>query len=756
MANTIKGLTVEIGGDTTKLGKALEDVEKKSRSLSGELGHINKLLKMDPGNADLLAQKQKVLAEAVENTSKRLDTLKEAERQVQAQFERGEVSEEQVRELQREVIACTKKLEGYKNAAKETADAVDNLGKKSKEALEQTAQVNNKLAGGLAKGLGGVGAAAAAAVTALAGTAESTREYRTEMGKLDAAYEASGHSAQTATDTYKTLQSVIGETDQSVEAAQQIALLAESEKDAAAWADMAAGVVGRFGDALQPETFYEAANETLKLGESTGAFTQMLEGCGINVEDFNEKLAACKTEQEKQAYMLSVTQGALGAAGESYKQNSADILASNAANEKWAAGMAQVGAFVEPVMTQVKSFGADLLTMVVPAIQAIGNNLPAIGVALAGVTAAMVAFKVAALAATAASKGMTLAQYAMAAAQKALNVVMSANPIGLIILAITALVTAFMLLWKNCEGFRNFWINLWAKIKAGAQAAIDAVVGFIQSIPGRAQAMLAWFQQLPYKIGHFLGTVMGKVATWAVQLPAKARQAASQFLQAVVSFFTQLPGRMATFLTNAAARVSSWATSLASKGKAAAKSLVDAVVNGVKNLPSKMLETGKNLVKGLWNGVKGMASWVKNKISSFASGILDGFKSTFKINSPSKEMAWMGEGLDEGLAKGIEDNAKQPLKSVQRVASGVLDAAAGEVGGIGFDRQLQQSRTARVASVVAGGVGDTSSLLAKLDGIYERLGRLQMVTDTGALVGEIADKMDAALGNKQLLSARGV
>ena len=71
-SKTIKGLTVEIGGDTTKLGKALKDVEAKSRSLSKELGDINKLLKLDPGNADLLAQKQEVLAAAVENTRKKL------------------------------------------------------------------------------------------------------------------------------------------------------------------------------------------------------------------------------------------------------------------------------------------------------------------------------------------------------------------------------------------------------------------------------------------------------------------------------------------------------------------------------------------------------------------------------------------------------------------------------------------------------------------------------------------------------------
>jgi hypothetical protein len=108
-------------------------------------------------------------------------------------------------------------------------------------------------------GLAAVAAAATAAITGLVAAAETTREYRTEMGKLEAAFSANNHSAETATKTYQTLQGVIGETDQSVEAAQQISLLARSEEDAAKWAGLAAGVVGQFGDALQPETFYEAA-----------------------------------------------------------------------------------------------------------------------------------------------------------------------------------------------------------------------------------------------------------------------------------------------------------------------------------------------------------------------------------------------------------------------------------------------------------------------------------------------------------------
>ena len=397
MANKqIKGLTVEIGGDTTKLGKALEAVEKKSRDLSSELGEINKLLKFDPGNADLLAQKQKVLAEAVENTSKKLDTLKEAEAQVQKQFERGEVSEEQVRALQREILATTKKLNSYEKAAQETADSIDKLGKGSADAKEGAEDVSksskkadkaldnladsadkagkagegmgSKMAGAAKAGIGALAAGATAAIGALVGSAEATREYRGEMGKLDAAFTSSGHSSETATAAYKTLQGVIGETDQSVEAAQQIALLADSEEDVAKWAGLASGVVGKFGDALQPETFFEAANETLKLGEATGAYTQMLEGVGMNVEEFNAGLAACSTEAEKQAYMLEITEQALGEAGKAYEKNNAEVIRANQANEAWTATMAEAGAAVEPILTDVKLLGASLLSDLMPGI----------------------------------------------------------------------------------------------------------------------------------------------------------------------------------------------------------------------------------------------------------------------------------------------------------------------------------------------------------------------------------------------------
>ena len=88
MAQRIKGITVEIGGDTQPLNKALKDVSKTAASLNSELRIIDKLLKLDPTNTTLLAQKQEVLAKSIENTTKKLNALKSAQEQAKAQLER--------------------------------------------------------------------------------------------------------------------------------------------------------------------------------------------------------------------------------------------------------------------------------------------------------------------------------------------------------------------------------------------------------------------------------------------------------------------------------------------------------------------------------------------------------------------------------------------------------------------------------------------------------------------------------------------
>ena len=779
MAGNIKGLTVEIGGDTTKLGKALESVNKQSRNLSSELGQINRLLKFDPGNADLLAQKQDILADAVENTSKKLETLKEAERQVQAQFERGEVSADQVRALQREIVDTEQKLNAYKNAAKETAEAIDDLGKKSGRTAQETADLKNKLADVAGAGLKGIGTAVGAAATALTAAAETTRDYRMEMGKLDTAFTDNGFSSQAATGAYKELVGVLGEYDQSVEAANHLAKLTSNEQELATWTgDILPGVFATFGDSLPIEGLTEAANETAKVGQVTGPLADALNWAGISEDKFNESLAKCTTEQERQKLIMETLSGVYGEASAKYKETNADVIAANQANDAWTASLAQVGAAVEPVLTSVKTMGAELLSNMVPAIQVILNNLPAIGVILAGTAAAFVAFKVAAMAATAATQGMTLAQKAAAAAQAALNVVMSANPIGIVILAITALVAAFMLLWNNSESFREFWINLWEKIKTAALNAADNLkqlpTKIYNSIKDAANRVQKWgddlvlraksaatnflnnvvntLKNIPSRVYSSISGAIQRVASWGSDMVSKAKSAASNFLSGVASTLANIPSRVTSSISGAISAVVNWGSNMVSRARSAMSDLVSGVTSTLSGLPGQFTSMGRNIIQGLINGITGMLGSLYSSIKQGLSGLVNKAKNALGINSPSKVFAdEVGAGIPEGIAMGIEDHMDDPVKAVQHVNSGMLRAAGGEVGGIQLERRLTQTAAATVPTISLGG-----GVAEKLDRILVAIQEGKILTiDGNALVGATAGRFDSTLGQRRALAARG-
>ena len=126
MAENVRGINVVIGADTTKLGRALADVEAKSKSIQSELRQIDRLLKFDPNNTTLLAQKQQLLSEEIENTREKLDRLKSAQQQVNDQFLRGEISAAQYRAFQREIEKTEGQLRILQNRLEETNRVIDN------------------------------------------------------------------------------------------------------------------------------------------------------------------------------------------------------------------------------------------------------------------------------------------------------------------------------------------------------------------------------------------------------------------------------------------------------------------------------------------------------------------------------------------------------------------------------------------------------------------------------------------------------
>ena len=764
----IKGITIQIGGDTTKLGKAMESVNKQGDDLSNELREINRLLKFDPENTELLAQKQKVLAGTINNTAKKLETLREAERQVQRQFERGEASEAQVRALQREIVATEGKLKHYRAEADKSAESTSKLGDEADETGSAFEGLGGKLGNAAKTGIGAVAAGATAVVGALVASAESTREYRTEMGKLTTAFETVGHRTEMAEEAYKRLQGVIGETDQSVEAAQQIALLAESEEDVIQWADLGAGVVARFGDALQPETFFESANETIKLGEATGAYVQLLEGAGYDVEKFNAGLAACTTESEKQAYMLAITDELLGAAADTYRETNAEVIRANEANEAWTTSMAGIGASVEPILTDVKMLGASLLNDLVPGVTSVTDAFRGLINGEEG-SAELVGEALSNLLTDILNKAVELLPTLVNVALSLLTS-LTTTLIGMIPQLVE---TATLLVMAVLNGLTTALPLVAQALVDTIPKLVDAIVaGIPQILDGATLLFLAILDAIPLllpplieSIGPITMTVIDGLIAAIPELITGAVEFLMAIIAAVPILIEQLLPYVSTIvdaitdglldnlplLIDGAVALLFGILEAIPQINAALYSEIPSIVTSIvgallESIPA-LLSAGVQLMEGL---IEGMLNFdVKGALSKVGNGIVNGFKKVFDIHSPSRVMAGIGELLDEGLAVGITDNANAPVNALDKLSGDMLESTEG-LNGMTLERRMTHAFNAGTAGA------PTDGIATKLDQIYKAILSGQVIMlDGKTLVGSTAVQYDTQLGQRRVLAERG-
>ena len=174
-SSKIRGITISFDGDTTKLGKALKDIDSKTRNLDKELGQVNKALKFNPTNVDLWRQKQQLLNEKVTETKNRLDLLKRAQAELDAKG--VDKSSEEYRELQREIITTESKLKNFEGQLRQVGNA--NL----KALSEQFKDVGGKIEG-VGRSLTGVSTAAAGVVAGLGAAAYKAGQAADDLNTL--------------------------------------------------------------------------------------------------------------------------------------------------------------------------------------------------------------------------------------------------------------------------------------------------------------------------------------------------------------------------------------------------------------------------------------------------------------------------------------------------------------------------------------------------------------------------------------------
>lgn len=759
MAGRIEGITVEIGGDVTKLNDALRSVNKQINSTQSALKDVERLLKMDPSNTVLLEQKQQLLAQAVDDTRTKLESLKTAEAQVQAQFQRGEASKEQYQALQREIIATEQKLESLEEAAKKSSVAMQKVGQTANNISEGAGKVASATAPATA-GVLGLGAAVLATVPA-------TEEYRVAQGKLNAAYEAAGYSADTAAKAYNEFYKILGDTDTATEASQLLAKLVTNEQDVTEWTKIAAGVYGTFGDSLPVEGLIEAANETARTGTVTGVLADAInwaakegETFGVTLKEnteaneewnkavleaesaedyFNLALQSCGSEAERNKLIMDTLAGTYDGAAESFYANNEAILESREASAAMQEAMAELATSIAPVVTMATQLAATFLNwfnslssgqqVAIAAILAIIAAISPVATVIGTVSSAIAIFTGAATTGTAAATGLATVMTVLT------------GPVGLVIAAVAAAAAAIILLWNNCEGFRTAVTTAWEVIKQAFQAALewiqatfapvwDAVVQAMQTVFQAFQEALtiAWeaITEVFQVFESFLMDVFG--VTWS-DVFAMLQNVLSTFggvvqtiIQTATTIFTGLINWLtSTFLTwwqSAWSNVINYLTAF--------KDNVVQIIDGVKTIFQGVIDFVTGVFTGdwerAWQGVQDIFRGIFEALEGIVKAPLNGV--IFLLNKAIGFINTFISGINQVIDVINMLGAGIPtIPSIPEIAylakGGILEAGSAVVGENGPELLSLLNGKARVTPLSS--AGNTGSSVPAAAGFNQTL-----------------------------------
>lgn len=310
MANRIKGITVEIGGDTTGLDKALKSVNTSIRTTQSALKDVNRLLKLDPSNTELLAQKQKLLKDAIGATKEKLDALKVAQEQAKQQLENGELGQDKYDALQREIIETEEELRRLQQEAATTSTTlskIDVAGQKMESVGNSIAGAGKKMMG-VTTVIGGVGIAAVktaadfdsamSQVAAVSGATgddfDALRDKAREMGsktKFSAteAAEAMNYMAMAGWKTGDMLDGIEGVMNLAAASGEDLATTSDIVTDALTAFGLTAKDSGHFADILAAASSNANTNVSM-MGETFKYCAPIAGALGFSAEDTAEAI----------------------------------------------------------------------------------------------------------------------------------------------------------------------------------------------------------------------------------------------------------------------------------------------------------------------------------------------------------------------------------------------------------------------------------------------------------------------------------
>lgn len=496
MAGNIKGITIEFDAKTTKLNDALKDIDKKTKDIDGELKQVNKDLKFNPTSVELWRQKQTLLNEKVNETAKRLDVLKQAQKNMDASG--VDKNSAEYRKLQREIIETESKLKTFKGQLKEVGNAslkglsnqFDNLSKKTR---------------GLSMAAGALGGALLANTFSAAKQADEISTLAQQYGvttdeiqKFNYAQNLVDVDTQTMLGSMQKMTKQMGANNS---AFQELGVSitdanGEMRDSTEVWYDVL-GALGKVEnetqrDILAQELFGRSAAELAGIiddgGASLKAYGKEAEDAGIILSE--DGVASANEFNDAMDRLKATLTGDLLKAGASLAQTLVPVL------EKVVGFLAKLFGWFGNLQGPTQAFIlviAGLVAAISPVAGIISTILSLLAVLPPAITAAL-------------------------------------GPIGLVIAAVGALVTAFMYAYEHSEKFRDIVNAVFAKVKEvvvavvenikakfeALKAGIMAVIDFIRSIPEKVRAIVQKIKDF-IKLPHF--SLTGELSLFPPSVP---------------------------------------------------------------------------------------------------------------------------------------------------------------------------------------------------------------------------------------------
>ena len=691
---TLKGITVEIGGDTTKLGDAILKARKSAKDLSGELRGVESLLKLDPTNTVLLAQKQDILAESIAGAKDKLKMLIAAQESMSKQLADGKISPEQYRDFEREIESTRQQLTRLEAAASGTDDAVADVG----DAAEEAGQKAEKASGGWTVLKGTLADLAASAIkTAASAISDTAQEMITGAAEYGDTIDKMSQKMGMSSDAYQEWDFVLQHCGASIEslkpAMKTLATAAESGSDAFAQLGISQEQIA----GMSQEQLFDATIAGLQ-----------------NV-----------TDETQRTYLAGKLLGKGATELGPLLNTSADDVADMRAQ------VHDLGGVMGSDAVKAAAAYQDSLQNMQYAFSGLKNNisgelLPTLTLIMDGITKML----------TGGGDEVAAAVGDLVVSLSGQLTAQSPRMMSVALAFIAALVTGLLsalpdLTGTSVELVGALLLGIAEQLPGIITAAMSALLGIVDKItsPESITLLIQAAMQL------MLALARGLIAA----IPQLIDAVPGIITNLIESFYAMLPEIIGVGIEIVIA-LASGLVSNAGHIIAAVPRLVETIVRGFLASVKSYWDIGEAIVDGIRKGITEQWQRLKADVSNLFTGLVDWIKKLLKIRSPSRVFADIGQnmaaGIGDGWASTIGDINRQIGESLQPQY----------VVGVDMKGLYAQSATLQAAAAPGAG-GDIAAVLERMDRLERAISGMQIYMDGDALVGSVASRMDYALGS---------